>query len=165
MNPDWDSRYSREKLWWWRRPDWWILMDLGGCHCGWWRFNLVDEYLGGSLKLPGKSIEKPISVLSKPSADGDSEGFVLSIVFFPIWRCPEIGVPPNHPLYWYFSRYKPSILGYPHGHGNPHVFASRTSGRFPRSGGELWCGILAGFRHGSPETSKFKSIKYQFRTE
>ena len=37
-----------------------------------------------------------------------------------IWWFPEIGVPPNHPLQW-DCPYKPSISGYPHDYGNPHL--------------------------------------------
>ena len=34
-------------------------------------------------------------------------------------RFPKIGVPPNHPFLDGIFHYKPTILGYPHGYGNP----------------------------------------------
>ena len=37
----------------------------------------------------------------------------------PIWGCPEMGVPPNHPNFSGIFHYKPSIFGY-HGHGKLH---------------------------------------------
>ena len=33
--------------------------------------------------------------------------------FGGIWRCPKMGVPPNHLFYWDCPLYKPSILGVP----------------------------------------------------
>ena len=39
-----------------------------------------------------------------------------------VWGFPKIGVPPNHhPFQWDFPQQKPSIWGYPHDYGNPHM--------------------------------------------
>ena len=38
-----------------------------------------------------------------------------------LWRFPEKGVAPNDPPAMAFSVYKPTILGYPHGYGNPQA--------------------------------------------
>ena len=40
-----------------------------------------------------------------------------------IWRFPEIGVPPVIIHFSGISHYKPSIWGYPHDYGNPHLFS------------------------------------------
>ena len=37
-----------------------------------------------------------------------------------LWRFPDMGYPQIIHFSWIFH-YKPSILGYPHGHGNPHA--------------------------------------------
>ena len=34
--------------------------------------------------------------------------------YIPIWRFPEMGVPPNNLIVSWIFHYKPSILGYPH---------------------------------------------------
>ena len=40
------------------------------------------------------------------------------------WWFPKIGVPLNHPFLDGIFPYKPSIWGYPHGHGNPQIVTS-----------------------------------------
>ena len=39
-----------------------------------------------------------------------------------IWRCPEIGVPPNHPFLDGIFHYKLTILGIPHSRKPPYLF-------------------------------------------
>ena len=46
---------------------------------------------------------------------------VQRLVFEGIWRFPEIGVPPNHPIIDGFSIINHPAMGIPHDYGNPHL--------------------------------------------
>ena len=55
-----------------------------------------------------------------------------------IWRFPEIGVPPNHPVIDRIFPDKPSILGIPHDYGNPFFVQVGSECQVAHERGDTW---------------------------
>ena len=73
----------------------------------------MDEKAFGRLKVLGGSGEQDLL-----------GGFRYSS---PMWRFPEIGVPPNHPFNWDFPHYTPTILDTPI-YGTPYISVPLSAG-------------------------------------
>ena len=45
------------------------------------------------------------------------------------WRCPKMGVPPNHPyfIFGFSMKLNHPAIGYPHDYGTPHIMIPRSS--------------------------------------
>ena len=69
-----------------------------------------------------KVLEKVAKVCEEPENPwNDKKCDISNFQVFPIPDLLKVGVVKYHIFFWYFGRYKPTILGYPHGYGNPHI--------------------------------------------
>ena len=71
-----------------------------------------------------KVLEKVAKVCEEPENPWNEKKCDISN--FQVFPIPDllkvlVGVVEYHIFFWYFGRYKPTILGYPHGYGNPHI--------------------------------------------